>query len=101
MSDTTQSSNHRLIIELGGEIDLANAQSLGDALCEAIDRTHRDMVVDLSAVPFMDACGMGMLARVHAYATRNGCAVTWRGIQPLPKRVVALVGLDGILHFEP
>jgi hypothetical protein len=32
-------------------------------LCEALDRTHSEMLVDLSAVPFIDSRGIAMMAR--------------------------------------
>lgn len=100
MSDTAQSSRRPLLIELGGDIDLENAAALGDALCEAIGRTRTGMVVDLSAVPFIDSRGIAMMARVHDHATRQQCSVTWRGLQPWPARVVAITGLDALLLIE-
>lgn len=100
MSDTAQSSRRPLLIELGGDIDLANAQALGDALCEAIDRTQSEMVVDLSAVPFIDSRGIAMMARVHEHANAQHCSVTWRGLQPWPARALAITGLDAVLLIE-
>jgi anti-anti-sigma factor len=100
MSETAQSSRRPLLIELGGDIDLANAAALGDALCEALDRTRSEMVVDLSAVPFIDSRGIAMMARVHEHATRRECSVTWRGLQEWPARVVAITGLDAVLFIE-
>jgi anti-sigma B factor antagonist len=100
MSDTAQSSRRPLLIELGGDIDLANAEALGDALCEAIDRTQFEMVVDLSAVPFIDSRGIAMMARVHEYANAHHCSVTWRGLQPWPERVLAITGLDAKFLIE-
>ena len=100
MSETAQSSRRPLLIELGGDIDLANAEALGDALCEALDRTHSEMLVDLSAVPFIDSRGIAMMARVHEHANAHHCTVTWKGLQPWPARVVAITGLDAMLLIE-
>ena len=101
MSDTVRSVRPPSLVELGGDIDLANAQAIADALCEAIDRTSTGLLVDLSAVPFMDSSAMAMLIRVHAHALERGCAVTWRGLQPGPTRVIKITGLDNLLLFEP
>jgi anti-sigma B factor antagonist len=100
MSETAQSSRRPLLIELGGDIDLANAAALGDALCDALERTRSEMVVDLSAVPFIDSRGIAMMARVHEHATRLQCSVTWRGLQPWPAQVVHITGLDAVLFIE-
>ena len=100
MNETPGSSPRPLLIELGGEIDLRNAQALDDALCEAIDRTRAELLVDLSTVPFIDSSGFRMMVRVHQHAAARNCGVRWLGIQPAPARVAAAAGLDHVLHFE-
>ena len=100
MNETPGSTPRPLLIELGGEIDLRNAQALDDALCDAIDRTRAELLVDLSTVPFIDSCGLRMMVRVHQHATAQNSGVRWRGIQPAPARVAAAAGLDHVLHFE-
>jgi anti-sigma B factor antagonist len=95
MSDTLS----RRLIELGGDIDLANAPPLGDALCNAIDRNRCDLLVDVSAVPFMDSSAMKMLIRVHRHAEAIGHTVTWRGVQEHPAYVLKITGLDGLIHI--
>jgi anti-anti-sigma factor len=44
-----------MVIELAGEIDLVNARDLGDRICRAIDGSRHEIVIDLSAVPFIDS----------------------------------------------
>ena len=100
VNETPGSSPRPLLIELGGEIDLRNAQALDDALCEAIDRTCAELLVDLSTVPFIDSSGFRMMVRVHQHAAARNCGVRWLGIQPAPARVAAAAGLDHVLHFE-
>ena len=100
VNETPGSSPRPLLIELGGEIDLRNAEALDDALCEAIDRTCAVLLVDLSTVPFIDSSGFRMMVRVHQHAAAWNCGVRWLGIQPAPARVAAAAGLDHVLHFE-
>jgi anti-sigma B factor antagonist len=100
MSDTVRFVHQPSLVELGGDIDLANAQAIADALCEAIDRTSVGLLVDVSAVPFMDSCAMAMLIRVHMHALESGCSVTWRGFQPAPARVIEITGLSNLLLVE-
>jgi anti-anti-sigma factor len=100
MSEEMRQSIVPILIELGGEIDLRNADALDAALCDAIDRTHAELLVDLSTVPFIDSSGMRMMIRVHEHATLHNSGVRWRGIQPAPARAVAAMGLDHVLHFD-
>jgi anti-anti-sigma factor len=89
-----------MLIELAGEIDMANAGTLGDCLCQAIDLTGGGLVIDMTAVSFLDSSGMAMMMRVHrAAAARGGCAI-WRGIQPFTATALVVTGLDKLLVIE-
>ena len=61
-----ESDTSALLVELGGEIDLANAGALGDALRRSTGPLPT--VVDLTAVSFIDSSGIAMMLRVHQYA---------------------------------
>ena len=100
MTDEPRQSLSPLLIELGGAIDLHNADALDAALCAAIDRSDAELLVDLSTVPFIDSSGVRMMIRVHEHATVHNSGVRWRGIQPEPARAVAALGLDHVLHFD-
>ena len=101
MTEVLHSTSERpMLIELAGEIDMANARSLGDCLCQAIDLTRSGLVVDMTAVSFIDSSGMAMMVRVQHAAARQNCTVTWRAIQPFPAKALAIIGLDQLLVFE-
>ena len=85
MDDSVRTSKPPMLIELGGDIDLANAEALGDSLSAAIDRTRCEIVVDLTEVPFLDSSAMAMMVRVHRAAAKYESRVTWRGVQPFPR----------------
>ena len=100
MDDSVRTAKPPMLIELGGDIDLANAQALGDSLCAAIDRTRSEIVVDLTEVPFLDSSTMAMMVRVHRATAGCESRVTWRGVQPFPARALAIAGLDRTLLFD-
>ena len=52
------------IVRLAGELDLATAPALRDRLCAAIDAGRHRLVVDLSAVSFLDSVALATI--VHA-----------------------------------
>ena len=98
---TAESDTSALLVELGGEIDLANAGALGDALCGALDRTTGARVVDLTAVSFIDSSGIAMMLRVHQYAANLGRTVSWRGVAPGPARALEICGVFDVLNIDP
>ena len=89
-----------MLIELAGKIDMANAESLGDRLCQALDLTRGGLVVDMTAVTFIDSSAMAMMLRVQHAASKQNSTVTWRAIQPLPAKALAVIGLDQVLVLE-
>ena len=89
-----------MLLELAGEIDLANANHIGACLCQAIDLTVGEVVVDMAAVSFIDSCAMAMMNRAHQYAIDRGCTVTWRALQPAPARALGLTGLNRVLFLK-
>ena len=89
-----------MLIELAGEIDTANAASLGDCLCQAIESTGTGLIVAMTAVTFFDSCGVSMMVRVQHAASKQKCKVTWRSMQPYPAKALGIVGLDQLLDFE-
>jgi anti-sigma B factor antagonist len=101
MTDVLQPSSERpMLIELAGEIDIASAANLGDCLCQAIDLTRSGLVVDMTAVTFIDSSGMAMMLRVQHAASKQNCTVSWRAIQPFPAKALAIMGLDQVLVLE-
>lgn len=59
------------LFRLTGEFDLSNAWKIEDALLDAIRHEDRDIVVDLSAVRFMDAQLVRALVKARAAAMRR------------------------------
>jgi anti-anti-sigma factor len=89
-----------LVIELAGALDYLKAETLGEALGQAIEWTLRDTTVDLTAVPSVDSSVMAMMLRVHRSACDRGCAVAWSGVQPAVARMLEAAGLDRRLVLE-
>ena len=73
---------------LTGEFDLSNAWKIGDALLDAIRSEDLDIVVDLTAVRFMDAQLVRVLVKAREAAHRMGVAFV---ILPPTDRVVSRV----------
>ncbi len=61
LSVTSRPSGGRTVVQVAGEIDVYTAPTLREELAGLIDAEHADVVIDLSAVSFMDSTGLGVL----------------------------------------
>lgn len=63
--DTGRSSDGQLVLTAAGEIDLSNVEPFTDALEKAVAEASRSgsgtLVVDLSAVAYLDSAGVNVL----------------------------------------
>ena len=93
--ETTLEGRER-VLSLGGEIDLETVASLIQALRKATDTGH-SVIVDLSAVTYMDSQGIRALRNAHQQALTNGGMLRLRGCHGVVDRVLKLVGLDRVI----
>jgi anti-anti-sigma factor len=62
---TVERSGWTLVVAVEGDVDLSTAPMLRHALEEALGRTPRRVVVDLSLVRFLNAAGLEVLLDAH------------------------------------
>jgi anti-anti-sigma factor len=92
------SRDRALVVDLTGDIDVANASSLGDVLCSTLDSTRAPvLIVDCARLDLLEARGLAMMARVHEHGAARGTEVVWRGLAPRHRTVIRLTGLDQVL----
>ena len=95
VSPTDDSGWHLLPLE--GALDVSAAARLREQFADAVTEGHNHLVVDLSAVTFMDSTGLGVLVgglkrvRMHDGALR----LTGAGRDVL--RLLRITGLDKVL----
>ncbi|MFJ1790955.1 STAS domain-containing protein [Kitasatospora griseola] len=93
-------SNQPFIVRANGEIDLDTAPALCRALAAAL-ASHREVVLDLSEVTFMDCAGLGALVRARNQADRSDRRLILRGAGRCVVRLLKLTGLHRRLAVEP
>jgi anti-sigma B factor antagonist len=88
-----------LVASLQGELDMAAAPSLRDALDTALKQDPESLVVDLSELKFLDSCGLGELvrARNRLPATKD---MVVRRARPNVRKVFMISGLTRGFTFE-
>ena len=82
-----------------GDVDLATAAALSEAIDDASTRGRGSVVVDLSGSPFIDSSGISALVRA-AQLAEGRAAVTVRSPTPQARRVFLLTGVDQFLIIE-
>lgn len=96
----TEEQGDTLVLAVGGEIDLATAPTLRDALADAIAREPALVLVDLEAVGFLDSAGLGVilgaLRRLRAQGADLEVVCTSRNLL----NVFEITGLDRSLTIR-
>lgn len=64
VSVASRTVDGRTVVDVTGEIDVYTAPTLREKLSALVDAGHRDLVVDLTAVRFMDSTGLGLLVGI-------------------------------------
>jgi anti-sigma B factor antagonist len=82
------------VVVAAGEIDLATAAALGEALQFAAERTGR-VVIDLESVTFMDATGVDVLVRARGDSGDHSVCV----VSPpsIVRKVLRITALDDVI----
>jgi anti-sigma B factor antagonist len=86
-----------VIVSLTGELDLYNSHAVRDELFGVADRDPERVVVDLSAVTFIDSTGLGVLIEARTRLTnRRAFLLAAPGLET--RRALEISGLNR--HFS-
>jgi anti-sigma B factor antagonist len=86
------------ILEVRGDLDVCSAPALRDALVGVVAEGRGRVVVDLSAVTFLDSAGLGTLVLEHRRVRAEG---GWLRIVRSPGPVDELLELTGLDRALP
>jgi anti-anti-sigma factor len=81
-------------VVIRGDLDLATADRTANYVTDAIDRHDGPVSADLSGLAFCDACGLGALIRMTAYADVAGRRFELTRPSPAVTRIMRLTGVD-------
>jgi stage II sporulation protein AA (anti-sigma F factor antagonist) len=84
-----------VVVETAGEIDLAVADRWRAAI-EAGITAGAHVVLDCSAITFMDSMGLRVLVQVADLAKETGAELTLAACSAPVLRVIEVAGLDGM-----
>jgi anti-sigma B factor antagonist len=83
-----------VVIDLGGELDIVSAETAVSYVRDVIDRCGKPVVVNLTALAFCDARGLGALLRMAGHAERAGCEFRLASPRPSVVKILRITGLD-------
>ena len=81
-------------VAIRGDLDLATANRTANYVTDVIDGHDGPVSADLSGLTFCDACGLGALIRISAYADVAGRRFELINPSPAVARVMRLTGVD-------
>jgi anti-sigma B factor antagonist len=86
-------------VALSGEIDLASAPAVWEAI-EPVLEDASCVVVDLSDVRFIDSTGLSVLVRAHRRLGSHGGILIVRSPSETAGRVLRVTGLDTVFGLR-
>jgi anti-anti-sigma factor len=90
-----------VVASLSGEIDLSNAAEITDALLGGVPNEALGLVIDLSAVSYIDSAGVRMLAELdHRLGWRAQALRVVAPQESRSRRVLEIAGLERVLSLD-
>ena len=83
-----------VVVAFHGELTIKEAPALRDSLVAVIRAGGSIVVLDLSAVSFVDQAAMGVVIGARTRLQRSGGDLRLAALQPKVARVIGLVGGD-------
>ena len=89
------------VLHLTGEIDLCTAPELEALLGAMLDRSHNELVLDVSDLEFIDGRGVAAIARSASRVQSVGGQLIVRGPSPMTRWILDATRLSEAVHIEP
>lgn len=86
------------LVRMSGELDLTSRGQAFDACCNC---TGFAIVVDLSALTFMDSRGYAAIVDASRALESEGRTLTFSGMRGQPLRLVALISMEDDMELQP
>jgi anti-sigma B factor antagonist len=98
---TWQPAVDSLLVTASGEVDIATAPELENALLQAEANLSglTSLVLDISGVTFLGSVGINIMMRFHHRCATAGLSFTVSGPHGTVARVLRITAADTILHL--
>lgn len=89
----------RLVVSFQGDLDLQSSPEARRVLLECVDRST-NILVDLSAVPYLDSSGVASLVEAYQLSRSRGASFGLVSVSPRALRVLELARLDKVFAIH-
>ena len=93
------SAGERMVVAVGGEIDVYTAPKLRERLVELINSGHYHLVINLEGVDFLDSTGLGVLVGALKRVRSNDGDLYLVCTQPRIRKVFEVTGLTKVFSL--
>jgi anti-sigma B factor antagonist len=90
----------RLIVSFRGDLDLESSPEARRVLLDCVARA-KSLLVDLSAVPYLDSSGVASLVEAYQISRSQGTSFGLASVSPRALRVLQLARLDKVFSIHP
>lgn len=97
--ETSEHDGH-VVVALRGELDVSGAAGV-EAAITAVAEPGQSLIIDMSALGFMDCASLGALLRVQGLARSCGGDVVLAAPAPRAWRLLVLSGQDQAFRVHP
>ena len=91
---------NQVLVKLSGSLYVEEAAQLRESLIGFIEKGHKNFVVDLGDVDYIDSSGLGTLVAIQKRALEHGGGVVIRGLQGLVKDLFELTRLTKVFEIQ-
>jgi anti-sigma B factor antagonist len=88
-----------LVVSFQGDLDLQSSPEARRVLLECVDRS-KNILVDLSAVPYLDSSGVASLVEAYQLSRSRGISFGLVSVSPRALRVLELARLDKVFAIH-
>ncbi len=102
MKLSTRDEGDVKIIDVHGDIMIGQGDKLlRDVVHGLLSQGHKNILINLAKVPYMDSAGIGEIIRCHTSATKQGATVKLLKLTKKIKEVLTITRLITVLdHFD-
>ena len=95
---TTEEQADRTVLTVTGEIDVQTSVELRTQV-DDLDVSHGTLVLDLSAVGFVDSSGLGALLGIKKQQERAGGRLVLAGLSSPVRRIISITKMDRVFDL--
>lgn len=100
MSYEIRTVNGAAVVALNGDVDLQTSPEVRQKLLESLEANAK-VVVDLSAVNYIDSSGVASLVEAFQVSRKKGASFSLASVSSAAMRVLSLARLDKVFTIHP